>query len=211
MKLKKIASLMLAGIMAVSMLAGCKSNNNDSNGDDNNTDITPTSATATMLRDKLDGDSRRYLTAVANSDLDLALRNAVDTYYNSASKIGVTTTVAEKTSATSKLAGSVFDAMDTDDSNISATFVDSNDSDKTIVKVYVVDPSVSDAYALEQIADLLKGNIGNVPEKSADDNYDYDYTISASIVTKTETDTNGSTSGVKYIAVAMTQNVTEVA
>ena len=38
MKLKKIASLMLAGIMAVSMLAGCdgKSNNTDDNKDDGN-------------------------------------------------------------------------------------------------------------------------------------------------------------------------------
>ena len=34
MKLKKIASLMLAGIMAVSMLAGCKSGSNNNNNDD---------------------------------------------------------------------------------------------------------------------------------------------------------------------------------
>ena len=33
MKLKKIASLALAGIMAVSMLAGCSNNGGSNNGD----------------------------------------------------------------------------------------------------------------------------------------------------------------------------------
>ena len=43
MKLKKIASLALAGIMAVSMLAGCSNgeNNNGGNSGDDNTVITP--------------------------------------------------------------------------------------------------------------------------------------------------------------------------
>ena len=39
MKLKKIASLMLAGVMAVSMLAGCSNGNNGgNNGGDNGGD-----------------------------------------------------------------------------------------------------------------------------------------------------------------------------
>ena len=40
MKLKKIASLALAGIMAVSMLAGCKDGNGNSGSSSENTNTT---------------------------------------------------------------------------------------------------------------------------------------------------------------------------
>ena len=80
MKLKKIASLALAGIMAVSMLAGC-------NGSSSSTPTEPetpaTSNYAATLQDALEGKARRIVTkAVANSELDSALQSAVDTYYN---------------------------------------------------------------------------------------------------------------------------------
>ena len=51
MKLKKIASLMLAGVMAVSMLAGCNSAPVDDNtGDNNGNVVTPTSIATALLR-----------------------------------------------------------------------------------------------------------------------------------------------------------------
>ena len=45
MKLKKIASLMLAGVMAVSMLAGCNTaSNGGNNNDDGQNQTTPTNS-----------------------------------------------------------------------------------------------------------------------------------------------------------------------
>ena len=50
MKLKKIASLALAGIMAVSMLAGCKDGGNGNNGgQDNGGDIPPLALTQLLF------------------------------------------------------------------------------------------------------------------------------------------------------------------
>ena len=73
MKLKKIASLMLAGIMAVSMLAGCKSNENGNGGDvPPAEDTTPTGYSATILNGTSD-----VTKAIMNSKESTMLSNAV--------------------------------------------------------------------------------------------------------------------------------------
>ena len=55
MKLKKIASLMLAGVMAVSMLAGCSGNsNNNSNNNNNQNENTNTSSMVAAVNDAQD-------------------------------------------------------------------------------------------------------------------------------------------------------------
>ena len=71
MKLKKIASLALAGIMAVSMLAGCKDGGNSNSGS-SSTPTTPASGyAATILADT--DDARNYMTAGANTKIDQAV------------------------------------------------------------------------------------------------------------------------------------------
>ena len=66
MKLKKIASLALAGVMALTMLAGCATTNDT--GDDTNgvkppvDDVTPTSYSQTIL-DGVDSDESSIMTA----------------------------------------------------------------------------------------------------------------------------------------------------
>ena len=65
MKLKKIASLMLAGIMAVSMLTACDSKADD-NKDDNNGQVVTTSPVVSALNDaqeKVEFTSDSYLTS----------------------------------------------------------------------------------------------------------------------------------------------------
>ena len=81
MKLKKIASLMLAGVMAVSMLAGCQTGSNG-NGEEPEVPAVPsTSDAASSLHDNMIGTARRKSSPVANADLDAALKKAVDTYF----------------------------------------------------------------------------------------------------------------------------------
>ena len=68
MKLKKIASLMLAGIMAVSMLAGCKSGTTT---DDEKNPVVPVASNAVKyVEDALDSDWKDMITVSTSSDLD---------------------------------------------------------------------------------------------------------------------------------------------
>ena len=80
MKLKKIASLALAGVMAVSMLAGCSGNG--SNGDNNNggnTVVEPgTSSIVTAFNNGQDEDNKAKVDFTSSSMLDAALKKAVE-------------------------------------------------------------------------------------------------------------------------------------
>ena len=73
MKLKKIASLMLAGIMAVSMLAGCKTGTTT---DDEKNPTTPaTPSVVTYANDALNAAQKEVFTFKANADLDTILKD----------------------------------------------------------------------------------------------------------------------------------------
>ena len=73
MKLKKIASLALAGIMAVSMLAGCSTNNGGSS-DNGNTVVEPTTTTILDALNKgQDAKNEVKITFTTNSNLDAAM------------------------------------------------------------------------------------------------------------------------------------------
>ena len=78
MKLKKIASLMLAGIMAVSMLAGCEGKSNS--GDDNNGEVVVPvdSSFAAAVNKLLNTAQKNTLGITADSTLDAALNNVMD-------------------------------------------------------------------------------------------------------------------------------------
>ena len=78
MKLKKIASLMLAGVMAVSMLAGCSTanDNNGNNGDNNNNVVTPTSI-VTAVNNGQSATNAVKIDFTSDATLDAALSKAV--------------------------------------------------------------------------------------------------------------------------------------
>ena len=81
MKLKKIASLMLAGIMAVSMLAGCNGEPAPGPDDDNNGGVTVTGYSAVLgeaLKDHEAIKDKDYITFANNNEDQAALQAAVD-------------------------------------------------------------------------------------------------------------------------------------
>ena len=79
MKLKKIASLALAGIMAVSMLAGCKDGNNNNGGASSSSEPTTTNV-VTYANDVLSASEKEVFTFTSSSNLDTILKNvATDT------------------------------------------------------------------------------------------------------------------------------------
>ena len=57
MKLKKIASLALAGIMAVSMLAGCSTSGNGNSGSSSEVPVTPSDDVAAVVNAQLDNNA----------------------------------------------------------------------------------------------------------------------------------------------------------
>ena len=73
MKLKKIASLMLAGIMAVSMLAGCKDAASSSTPAVPETPVDTSFASA--LNDELTDEQKNIFTFEASSELDSVLND----------------------------------------------------------------------------------------------------------------------------------------
>ena len=214
MKLKKIASLMLAGVMAVSMLAGCKTaSNGGNNGEGEGEGQVSTSNSATILHDAMKGDARKMTTPVANTALDTALKNAVDTYFQNTEYAAVANE-DKVVVVNSKIADALVEAMNAK-KNIVPDLEKSANNDKVTVavKLFSTEASVSDTYALEKVAEFIENSVADLDEVSENGEWKYDFTISASIVTKPVTSViaSGVTTGVKYIAVAVTQTPTKIA
>ena len=239
MKLKKIASLMLAGVMAVSMLAGCATA--DVEPEQPEKPETPaTSAAADALYSELTGSAKEMVTAVANADLDSALDNAVAKYWNYGSMINHTDVFQDEIERVNyqgvadyretRIGAAVKDAVKanwlsiasehkggTDESEFSCP-TDANN--RKVVEIWAVPASVSDAMALEIVAEKIDRFVSKLPveggfkqdgytdETDYEANYDFSYTISASIETKT-VNIAGLEQGIKYVAVMMTKTVAE--
>ena len=79
MKLKKIASLMLAGVMAASMLAGCQTTSNNDNNENPNVPVVTDGVSADVkARAEANGVViPEYVTFADDTDLDTALTYAV--------------------------------------------------------------------------------------------------------------------------------------
>ncbi|OUP27648.1 hypothetical protein [Faecalibacterium sp. An192] len=209
MKLKKIVSLALAGILAVSMLTACGDNSNSNSGN-GETDVTPTSTTASVLRENLSGNSRRNVEAVANSSLDAALKDAVADYCNNYTVKKFVGQYGLQDVREWELGKDVISTMKAEDTI--TKLGDGKTKTTTAVEVYAIDKSISDNYVLEMLADKINAycDATQLPDKSKDGEYDYDYDISATIVT---VDGNNSVvdQGVKFVAFAVTQNVEKFA
>lgn len=133
MKLKKIASLMLAGVMAVSMLTACGSNGNTGNGNNGNENPDPTPATTSVVDAVNKGQSAANAVKIdftVNSELDNALAKAVSVYGNDADEdiMGITNTgvvverevagaITRMTGLESVSAGTDYDSRDWVDDN----------------------------------------------------------------------------------------------
>ena len=213
MKLKKIASLMLAGVMAVSMLAGCNTASNNNDEPENPDAIPSTSNSATVLHDNMKGDARKMTTPAANADLDSALKQVIDTYFNNEDYLGVLTGSSVAQVKYDNIAVNLEKVLNAkSDIAVGLNYLLNNDETTIAVELYCVEASVSDTYALEQVADKIENDIAGLKDKSNNGEYSYAYTVSASIVTKPVTSSivEGITGGVKYIAVAVTQTPTKI-
>ena len=83
MKLKKIASLALAGVMAISMLAGCATTSNEPE-QPNQPEEPSTTNYAALLQEDLEDENVLKLKGVENNELNKALQTAVGYVGNNA-------------------------------------------------------------------------------------------------------------------------------
>ena len=189
MKLKKIASLALAGVMAVSMLAGCSGNG--SNGDNNNggnTVVEPsTSSIVTAFNDGQDKDNKVKVTFSSDASLDAALQKAGKEVGSSATRLSVLRYVVGLMGKSYGLLDDFADA-ETPDRNIA------DKQSKTMIGVmmftsasYWTEEDAIDAAAREVDEQIAEFAADNKNSNGRDDTvgkkyYTFDYTGTVSMV-----------------------------
>ena len=221
MKLKKIASLMLAGVMAVSMLAGCQ-NTNVKPEDPTDPDPTPATGYSVEMASNLSDDAKKdYIAFEDNADDLAALEDALG-------KLSWTTTAGY---TLPKVATPVGDWGDEDTRLMVSDFVDALDIENTdmgyqwmrddltgfynmnaaeTVKyglMYVIDGTVDENDALEWIAGDVESLLENLPNVNTDDvaRYTYDYTVSVSVANKPLDVIDWYNGSANFIAVTVTR------
>ena len=231
MKLKKIASLALAGIMAVSMLAGCKDGGNGNSGSSSENTSTA-SGYSKVLADNLSDDvtDKKYVTFQDNAQDEAALRQSLNNLNttalanNSAGRVLGCIFGFEKNGYPEMIADFVDAAGFTDEDlkigDLAMTWYASNNYINRTVKdgtVFVIDGKVGANEAVKQVAaevekyleQLQEHNSQNAGSSSVNnDVYDYEYTVSVSVVNKAVNAVNWSNASVTFIAVTVTRTAT---
>ena len=186
MKLKKIASLMLAGVMAVSMLAGCSgstTDDNTNNGDDNTTTV-PASNASTVFEGALSTKANIKIDMADDATLNANLNTAIENLTSSTIKVFNTVNKGVMNFAVNgyywmdengQLIGNVVDSIMGGDLKIIAdemgadamwtrafaalrpTFNEAED--ETVTMLFAVDSAVSDNAAVKQVAKRLDSAI----------------------------------------------------
>ena len=226
MKLKKIASLMLVGVMAVSMLAGCSTaSNGNNNGEGEGENGGTTTGYSVTFGEKLSSDvkNKDYVSFADNAADQAALADALNnvgalktliatandeiTYLNGGDVVGVVEDFTDSAKLTrygfNNGAGNVFNNKNT-----------LNRTTK-VGSIYYVDGSVSMDKVLNQIANKLDSYFKKLAEtgeiKDSDGNqvtYDFDYTISVSVVNKTSDVIDWYNGSTNVVAVTVTRTAT---
>ena len=186
MKLKKIASLALAGVMAVSMLTACGSNAIDEQPPvDNGGDTTPAAGYSATFEGRLGAKADANISMSDSADLNAALKAAMEfaSHANIADKYdqdmhGKAVFVnPNKTTPLAQVAKELISKADTDrESMWCNTDYDTVDllnpngtnriaydkDDADVVMLYVVDGGLSTNAAVMEVADLLDDDIDDL-------------------------------------------------
>ena len=235
MKLKKFASLLLAGVMAASMLAGCQTTSNDQPTQPEEP-TTPVTGYSAKLQSELSAIAQDKITFSDSTELNSALEYAAgnvgndkitqDFIYSVNDGGKVTYIELNDQSALGLVVRGLRDALDVqfdinkneakiisdlnpDDTNKSwANWYEKNDVNTVLL--YVVNDAVNLNNAMDQIA----GRIGDDIEK-LDDDFDFDgdgkmdvnYHYTGSVATCTKTYEAGHGMGLHIIAVELVRHI----
>ena len=220
MKLKKIASLALAGIMAVSMLAGCKDGGNGNSGSSSENTNTASGYSA-MLGQKAaetlsDNDRDKIFTFADNDKDQKALSDAILEIGDSKLESWVKNGYVVELNQSYINAYNSFKA----DAGLDRTTVVSNNkffsgsnpaNTKKVGVIWVANGTVSMDKVLDKIFSQYEnafkgapkeGTIGTGVDKVT---YDFKYTVSVSVVNKPVTSNTQFNGSINFIAVTVTR------
>ena len=236
MKLKKIASLMLAGVMAVSMLAGCSTaSNNQPEQPEQPTN--PATGYSTMVGNNLGAAAKSKVTMSDSNDLDKALESAMD-YVAGSSIAGAynfnlistlksvnwsnapisNDTMLEKAlkdlidnmKAENEVSAEIDDTFDVLDPYVNDD-TQRKDDDRNIALMYVIDGRVGYDAVMKQVASQLEHEIEALKTdyrvQGVNTVLDYNYVVSVSADTITLDANHGKS--VTVVAVNVARNLGE--
>ena len=213
MKLKKIASLALAGIMAVSMLAGCKDGGNGNSGSSSSENTNTVTGYSASVQAKLSNTAQKKVALSDSADLNSALQAAMEyasnsniAYWYDNVKFPVTVQVIDNTGKTFarelvSATNSLISAMDAENDawtnvigalkKLNPTTTNYNEKDLNATFLFVADGGKGANAVMKEVADLMNSGIEALNEHYEDTannvRADYEYTGSVSAYTKTLT------------------------
>ena len=230
MKLKKIASLALAGVMAVSMLTACNgSTTNDNTNGDDNTNTTPAATYSSTFGDALKGvagvngkivmSDNAELTADLNKAIEKLSAATILRYYTDLGANHYDKTVNNfaggsefndlREIANDMSAKAVKTAFGTAEDMLGDFTSEKYYEDKTVTMLFAVDSTVSASAAVAEVASDLQDEIAALKIENKDSNENtlhFNYDGSVSVATKTLTENHGM--GMHIIAVQITRTAT---
>ncbi len=206
MKLKKIASLMLAGVMAVSMLAGCSSAGKDDNGGD----VPPVTTTgmAAEVNEGLSKDNQKMVSFTNSGSLTTLLNQMIE------QSVPMKDAAAKLTMQTGESYNDDFNDDNVAESNVEDLKAVTKVYTETMTKAYTtMDP---EAAAIKDIVKNIDDEInglslakqsGNPTVGSGDKYATYAYTAEISDLVAVTTGI-GSTTTTYYVVYTITQTPT---
>lgn len=229
MKLKKIAALALAGVMAVSALAGCSTAGEGDNGGASSEEPTTPSGYSVTMAENLPDVEEKDNAIFQDNDKDAAALQKALNYVaadtvdkivsNGGAKVAVHVgTYNDAYRDVAKMVSNLkanLDVTNTDfDENIGLNWYADGEKDSHLLNsnvkeatLFVADGSVGVDEAIEQVASQLENYLVNgLPEtsKKHSEVFNYDYTISVSVAEREGTDT----SSLNFILVTVSRTVT---
>ena len=206
MKLKKIASLALAGIMAVSMLAGCKDGGNTN---DDPVPETPVSNAVTYANDVLSGAQKAVFEFEGNADFDAAVRAVVtDGTKFSSAMIDQYDTIYYAANRMTALETEIGDELDGD--VVTSLSTVSESGTKKQVFAYVVSGNLEEKAAVDMMVSAFANLINRTNFPATYGNtYNLDYTSNVSALKVSSPD--DSSKSVWVLSVVVSQTATEAA
>ena len=224
MKLKKIASLMLAGVMAVSMLAGCQNANVDPEQPTDPETPTATGYSVEMASNLSDVAKKDYIAFEDNADDLTALEDALGnmswttTAGNTALPKVVTAVNGWNAVDTAVVVDDFVTALDIENKALTygtmrnelVSFKDLNAAETVKYGLmYVIDGTVDVNKALKQVADEIEDLLEQLPNVNVSNTvttrYTYDYTVSVSVANKPLDVIDWYNGSANFIAVTVTR------
>ena len=217
MKLKKIASLMLAGIMAVSMLAGC--DGKGGSGEEENPVVPAETGVVAYANDALTADQKEIFTYAASADLDAILKDLAsstsnfdkDTIHSIYSQYG-----EEYESELIKKLNGKLDGIVLSDNDFSKAPADGKSQKRGLVY------TISGRLDAEEAVGKIAGVVGDYVERDDDtngiicpdvvtyNNTKYDCAYSAEISAVKVSSSSAPNESAWVVAIVLTQNLTKV-